>query len=146
MLRRMARRLIAFAAVGIAAALAHLSVAALLLHSLMKGPGTAPVLAANAAAFIVAFLVSYSGQRRWTFRSSAAHARLLPRYLLVAAAGLGVNEAVVATGMRAFGLPALLAIALAIVCVAWLTFQASQYWVFSQHEAAGTNPESLHVH
>jgi putative flippase GtrA len=142
----MARRLIAFAAVGIAAALAHLSVAALLLHSLMKGPGTAPVLAANAAAFIVAFLVSYSGQRRWTFRSSAAHARLLPRYLLVAAAGLGVNEAVVATGMRAFGLPALLAIALAIVCVAWLTFQASQYWVFSQHEAAGTNPESLHVH
>ena len=146
MLRRMARRLIAFAAVGIAAALAHLSVAALLLHSLMKGPGTAPVLAANAAAFIVAFLVSYSGQRRWTFRSSAAHARLLPRYLLVAAAGLGVNEAVVATGMRAFGLPALLAIALAIVCVAWLTFQASQYWVFAQHEAAGTNPESLHVH
>jgi putative flippase GtrA len=142
----MARRLIAFAAVGIAAALTHLSVAALLLHSLMKGPGTAPVLAANAAAFIVAFLVSYSGQRRWTFRSSAAHARLLPRYLLVAAAGLGVNEAVVATGMRAFGLPALLAIALAIVCVAWLTLQASQYWVFAQHEAAGTNRESLHVH
>ena len=146
MLRRMARRLIAFAAVGIAAALAHLSVAALLLHSLMKGPGTAPVLAANAAAFIVAFLVSYSGQRRWTFRSSAAHARLLPRYLLVAAAGLGVNEAIVATGMRALGLPALLVIALAIACVAWLTFQAAQYWVFAQHEAAGTNRESLHVH
>ena len=146
MLRRMARRLIAFAAVGIAAALVHLSVAAVLLHSLIKGPDAGPALVANAAAFIVAFLVSYSGQRRWTFRSSAAHARLLPRYLLVAAAGLGVNEAVVATGMRAFGLPALLAIALAIVCVAWLTFQASQYWVFSLHEAAGTNPESLHVH
>jgi putative flippase GtrA len=136
----------AFAAVGIAAALVHLSVAALLLPSLTKGPGTAPVLVANAAAFIVAFLVSYSGQRRWTFRSSAAHARLLPRYLLVAAAGLGVNEAVVATGMRAFGLSALLAIALAIVCVAWLTFQASQYWVFAQQEAAGTNRESLRVH
>jgi uncharacterized membrane protein YdbT with pleckstrin-like domain len=48
--------------------------------------------------------------------------------------------------MRAFGLSALLAIALAIVCVAWLTFQASQYWGFAQHEAAGTNRESLHVH
>src|SRR6202022_550644 len=115
-------------------------VATVLLHSLMKGRGVGPALVANAAAFTVAFLVSYSGQRRWTFRSSGGHARLLPRYLLVAAAGLGVNEAVVATGMRAFGLPALLAIALAIVCVAWLTFQASHYWVFAQHEAAaGTN-------
>jgi putative flippase GtrA len=142
----MARRLVAFTAVGIAAALVHLSVATVLLHSLMKGRGVGPALVANAAAFVVAFLVSYSGQRRWTFRSSAAHARLLPRYLLVAAGGLAVNEAVVATGMRAFGLPALLAIAGGIVGAAWLTFQTSQYWVFAQHEAAGTNRESLDVH
>jgi putative flippase GtrA len=133
----MVRSLVAFAAVGAVAALVHLGVATALLTLVLSGPGVTPALIANAAAFVVAFLVSYSGQRNLTFRSSRSHTQSLPRYFLVAVSGLGVNEVVVAIGIRALGMPAVAAIALGIVCAAALTFVASRIWVFQQHGPAG---------
>jgi len=133
----MVRRLATFGMVGIAAALTHFAVAASLLRFVPAGPGTGPVLLANACGFVVAFFVSYHGQRRWTFRSSRPHGQSLPRYLAVSVTGLAINEAVVALVLRQFAVLPVVALAAGIGVAAVWTFAVSRSWVFSTAESAG---------
>jgi putative flippase GtrA len=118
-----------FIAVGTAAAATHLGLVAAAVELLGMQP-----LAANAAGFCVAFLVSFAGHARFTFplapeRYSAARTR----FFAVALTGFLLNQTAYAVALHLFGpayyLPALGAVLLG---VAVATFLLSKLWAFAQ--------------
>lgn len=124
---RIGRQLGAFLATGSCAAATHWGCVLLL----VEGAGLAP-LRANVAGFALAFLVSYGGHRRWTFATTGlAHRVALPRFLLVAAAGLGLNQWLFALLLATTPLPYPLALLLVLAAVAGVTFLLSRHWAFA---------------
>ncbi|HEY9104738.1 GtrA family protein [Chitinimonas sp.] len=120
-----ARRLPRFIVVGSLAAAVHWGTANLLMLGQM-----APLLA-NVGGFGVAFVVSYLGQRHWTFTAGhLAHRHTLPRYFLLACSGFAGNEALFYLLLRYTPLPPAIALALVLGLVAVATFLLSRGWVF----------------
>src|SRR6516165_7119786 len=118
-----------FIAVGTAAALTHLGVAA----SAVELAGIPP-LAANVIGFCIAFLVSFTGHARWTFPlAPERYAAARTRFFAVALSGFVLNQAAYAEALHLFGpayyLPALAAV---IAGVAVSTFLLSKLWAFAQ--------------
>lgn len=124
------RQLLWFGLTGAAAATTHL----LLVLWLVEGAGLAP-LRANVAGFGLAFLVSYSGHRHFTFAGCGSpHHQALPRFLMVALAGLLLNQGLFAVLLSLTPLPYPLALVLVLAVVAALTFVLGRHWAFSQSQ------------
>lgn len=122
----MRRQLAAFLVTGAGAAATHWAGVLLL----VERAGMAP-LRANVAGFALAFLVSYGGHRRWTFAATGlAHRVALPRFLLVAMAGLALNQLLFALLLATTPLPYPLALLLVLAAVAALTFVLARHWAF----------------
>lgn len=119
-------QLVRFGAVGIAAMGVHWLVVALLVPL-----GPAPLLA-NVIGFAIAFSVSYTGHRNWTFASAEPHATTLRRFLAVALASFALNELIYLLLLRYTALDYRAALAIVLVAVAALTFVLSRYWAFRQ--------------
>jgi putative flippase GtrA len=121
------RQLLWFVLTGATAALTHLLVVVLL----VEGAALAP-LVANAGGFAVAFLVSYAGHRQFTFAAQdCPHRQGLPRFLLVACVSFLLNEGLFAL-LLAAGIAYPLALFLALLAVAALTFVLARYWAFTR--------------
>ena len=119
-------RLLRFGIVGGLAALVHLSVVMMLVEGVRLSP-----LRANVAGFALAFLVSYGGQRHFTFHDGGSpHRQALPRFLLVTIAGWLLNQGLFALLLACTPLPYALALGLVLALVASLTFLLGKYWVF----------------
>lgn len=119
-------RLLRFGLVGVLAAMVHLATVLLLVERVWLPP-----LRANGAGFGVAFLVSYGGQRYFTFHDGdSPHRQALPRYLLVATAGWALNQGLFALLLAFTPLPYPLALLLVLLLVAGLTFVLGRRWVF----------------
>lgn len=113
-----------FLAVGAGAALTHMAVFALLQHQLRAEW-------ANALGFCVAFVVSFFGHRRLSFRDTATSVRTsLRRFMVTALAGFACNEVVFTLLLRGLGWPGLLALFLALLVAAGQTFALSRFWAF----------------
>jgi putative flippase GtrA len=120
-----------FLIVGTAAAAVHWGVVVLL----VRHGGWRPLMA-NVVGWLVAFMVSFSGHHRLTFRdhggsigSSAA------RFFLVSAGGFTINEVAYALLMHWSGLRYDLLLAGVLVAVAGLTYLLSRHWVFLRSPA-----------
>lgn len=119
-------RLLRFGMVGTLAALVHLFMVMLLVEQARLSP-----LRANVAGFGVAFLVSYGGQRYFTFHDGdSPHRQALPRYLVVATVGWLLNQSLFALLLALTPLPYPLALGLVLALVAGLTFVLGRHWVF----------------
>ena len=114
-------RLLRFAAVGGAATLTHLGVAAALL--LTGAP--LPVLAVNLIAYLCAFGVSLAGHQRVTFRRRA---RLTP-FIAMSLGGYAANNLLLLASL-AFGAPPLAAVTFATLTTAAITYLVARQWVF----------------
>jgi putative flippase GtrA len=79
-----------FGAVGLAATVAHV----LTVLAVVKFAGV-PGLPANLGGFLVAVLVLYAGNHRWTFDCRGLHARYFPRFVAVAALTLALGQVIV---------------------------------------------------
>lgn len=112
-----------FGIVGVASTATYAVLALLLAHV------GVPVLAGNALAYVIAFGVSYTGHRIWTFQSSARHGAALPKFMATQALGLGLNTLIIATLMYA-GLSYAFAMPVAILAVPIVVFLISKFWVF----------------
>lgn len=121
-----------FVAVGCAAAATHWSMVVLL----VEHAGLPPPLA-NVIGWLVAFVVSFSGHYRLTFRQTKAP--LLPaarRFFLISAMGFAVNEAAYTWLLHATPLPYDLLLAIILVGMAIITFIASRLWAFRHKHVA----------
>lgn len=113
-----------FLAVGGTAALVHMGVFALVQDHML------PELA-NALGFVIAFGVSFAGHRLLSFKDAATSVRTsLGRFAVTALAGFASNELVFALLLRVGGLPALVALLIALVLAAGQTFLFSRFWAF----------------
>jgi putative flippase GtrA len=119
-------RVPSFVAVGCTAAAVHFTVVLLLVACAAVAP-----LAANVAGWLTAFVVSFLGQRRFTFRAHAAPAwPALWRYFLLSLGGFAVNEAGYAALLRWTHIPYDLLLAAVLLGVAFFTYVLSSRWAF----------------
>ena len=115
-----------FCVIGVASTVTHFLVAVIMVEF-----AGLPVLWANAVAFAIAFLVSYSGNHRWTFALDGGHGRFLPRFVATQLAGFGLNQAIVWLIAIRLGADYRLGLAAALVIVPVVTFLISRLWAFS---------------
>ena len=96
----------------------------------MSLAGVTPLLA-NLVGWLIAFLVSFSGHYRLTFRHQQA--RLVPaaaRFFMVSALGFCINEASYAWLLRTTTIRYDVLLLLILVAIAVLTFALSRLWAF----------------
>ncbi|WP_281969043.1 GtrA family protein [Roseovarius nanhaiticus] len=122
----MISQLIRFGLVGGAATLVHLLVGVTLIHA-----GWMPILA-NAAAFCIAFFVSFAGHFGYTFAASNASMRAaLIRFIAVALSGFAANEALLAGLLSRHLLSPSVTLVLTTGLVALATFALARKWAFA---------------
>ena len=118
-----------FVLVGASAALTHMVVFTLVL---LLVPTLWPEIA-NVAGFLVAFLVSFVGHRRLSFRDAGtSFMQSFVRFAATAVAGFMTNEAVFIVLLRVLELPTWMALISGIVMSAMQTFVLSRFWAFKR--------------
>jgi len=114
-----------FTLVGVAAACVHISIVWTLITQL--GIET---LLANLVAFLTAFIVSFTGQYLWTFRSKRNWQSALIRFFLISLLGFAVNNitliAVLDMGVMSDSHAAVLSACIIPV----VTYLAGRFWAF----------------
>jgi len=101
----------------------------LLLVALVDLFGSSAILA-SAISYAASTLLNYALNRRFTFSSQRAHGIALPRFLLVAATGLGLNTGIMWLLTAGVGLYYLLAQVFATGVVLVWNFVLNNYWTF----------------
>ncbi len=92
-------------------------------------------LAANVLGWLVAFVVSFAGHHRLTFRDRAApFSASVGRFFIVSAGGFSVNESAYALVLNRSELRYDLVLAVVLVAVAAITYLLSRHWVFLRSE------------
>lgn len=115
-----------FTLTGGAATLVHLAIAMLLIRL-----GTAPLIS-NAAAFTIAFLVSFWGHHRFTFAGHGTGTwRSLRRFVIVAGAGFIINELAFVLLLIFSAVSAEKSLFISTLTAAMCTFLLSRYWAFN---------------
>jgi putative flippase GtrA len=115
-----------FIAVGCTAAAVHFGVVLLLVSH-----GVAAPLLANVAGWSLAFIVSFLGQWRFTFRAQAAPmGQALQRFLVLSLGGFAANEAAYAALLRWTNVRYDVLLAFVLLGVAFATYVLSSRWAF----------------
>jgi putative flippase GtrA len=121
------KSLIRFGISGVLATLTHIAVFVML----VEWANTRPLIAA-VPAFLAAVGVSYGMNYRWTFAADGPHQVMLPRFVLVALAGLGLNLLITYLVVDVGGYWYGFALGAIVVIVPLGTFALSKWWVFSK--------------
>ncbi|MDB5947521.1 MAG: GtrA-like protein [Ramlibacter sp.] len=120
------RRIGWFAVVGTAAAAVHLAT----VIALVRWAAWSPV-AANVVGWLVAFVCSFAGHHRTTFRDADAPVtRAALRFFAVSALGFAVNQCAYVLLLRLPWLRYDVALALVLVGVAAMTYLLGRRWAF----------------
>jgi len=103
----------------------------LLLYLLVDAFGVRASVASGLS-YAVSTLYNYVASHYFTFRSQRGHATALPRFLLVAVVGLGLNTTIVWISSERYHLPHyLVAQLLATALTLCWNFFAARHWAFS---------------
>lgn len=119
------RQFASFTAVGVAGTVAHYCVLIALIYVLQLHP-----VPASAAGFAVGALVNYGLNYRLTFRSTKMHRESMPKFFIVAIAGLMLNTAIMAVMTTTLRLHYLVAQVFATGCVLIWNFTVNRRWTF----------------
>ncbi len=125
----MMKSLIRFAVSGGLATVTHVCVFVVLVEWF----GMRPVMAAGLA-FSIALIVSYGMNYHWTFSASGPHLRMLPRFMVVAFTGLGLNVSITYVVVDMAGYWYGYALLLVVTLVSLITFTLSKMWVFCEQK------------
>ena len=118
-------RFVRYAGAGAMGTAAHYAV----LVALVQGMG-AGVVAGSTVGAIAGAGINYALNHRFTFASQEAHRRALPRFALVAAAGILLNALVLALVLALAGPHYLVAQVVATLAVLVAGFCANRAWTF----------------
>ena len=122
------KRLLKFASVGIVATLVHYFTALAAAHLINIHPEIS-----NIIGFMIAFIVSFFGHWRWTFRDHRTRfCRALPAFALVAVSMFFFNATVfrLLLGYTHYRFELLLLFVQALVLL--ITYTATKYWAFAK--------------
>ncbi len=119
------RQILTFAVIGVVAT----AVQYLLLVTLVESFGINPVLG-SIIGFTVSALLSYRLNHFLTFGGTALHSTALPRFLIVAAIGLGLNTSVMVFFYTIIGVHYLISQVAATVIVFLWSFTGNRLWSF----------------
>lgn len=111
------------------------ALAYVLFRVFLHGFGDRPAAAgaAQAAAYAVGIGLSYTANRRWTFRSAdASHRRALPRFLAAQFGALALSTVLTQLGVSAVGLRPSVAWVLVTGFITVVNFLTQRYWVFAE--------------
>lgn len=114
-----------FAFVGVLATAIHYSILAFLVELFRV-----PVILSTTVGFIVAAIVNYACNRRFTFESNAKHVVALPKFMTVALLGAALNAGVIAWFEAHTSVHYLIAQACATITVMGWNFTANAIWTF----------------
>jgi len=89
-----------------------------------------PAVAASTAGAVAGAAVNYGLNHRWTFGSTRAHSRALPRFAAVALAGLAINAIVMSMMLRSASTHYLAAQIVATCAVFLAGFIVNRSWTF----------------
>jgi putative flippase GtrA len=118
-------RWLRFGIIGATATAVHIGVAV----AAVEGGGVHPQVG-NVLGFAVAFVVSYLGQRYFTFGSTQTHQVALLRFAVVAGTGALVNLLVAGVLLK-LGLYYVAAIFIGLLTAAVVTYQLNRQWTFT---------------
>lgn len=120
------RRFASFGLAGLIATLVHIAI----FSALIEWHGLSAV-AASVPAFLLAMLVSYSANRRWTFKAHPAQCLPLARYAVVSLLGLGLNMSITYFMVDVLSYGAGVALATIILLVPPVIFMLNKTWTFT---------------
>ncbi|MEX0345376.1 MAG: GtrA family protein [Rhizobiaceae bacterium] len=118
-------RLVRFLIVGVGAA-----VLLFVLAYLFVILGMAP-FSGSALAYAIAFVVAYTAQKSWTFKSRESHGTTLPRYFVLQAGCAVVSGVTAHTAVTHFGASPFVMSAVTTVVASAASFILSSLWVFA---------------
>lgn len=122
------RSFVRFLLVGGSATLLHYAIMAAMLQGFACPPGIS-----SAIGYCLSTLYNYWASARFTFAGKHDHSRSLPRFLITAATGLGINLLVL-TGLIHLGLPVVPAQLVATGAVLLWNYFINATWTFgSRH-------------
>ena len=90
-------------------------------------------LSANIIAFLIAFIVSYVGHSKFTFRNTAGRSGInpaLPKFFITATFSFFLNESMYYYLVKAQHLNYLIALAIVLASVSIVTFSICKLWAF----------------
>ena len=116
---------IRYTGAGAVGTAAHYAVLVALVQGLQAG-----VVAASTAGAVAGAGINYALNHRFTFASREAHRRALPRFAVVAAAGIVLNALVVAGLLALVGPHYLVAQVVATLAVFVAGYLANRAWTF----------------
>lgn len=102
----------------------------LILHLLVISIHLAPALA-SAIGYALSASLSYFANRRFVFCSNRRHMEALPRFMVVATAGLTINTLSIAFFLQYLPVHYLVAQVLATMVVFAWNFLANRFWTFA---------------
>ena len=134
--RRGLREFVKFAMVGASGVVVNLAVfnLTLLLGERLQGhPSLWAKYVANALGFLVSVLSNYALNRRWTFRSTGAVRRELPKFFTVSVLAYATNLVVFSICLRRLHVAPNVSQIVAIASVTPINFIANKLWSFRRH-------------
>lgn len=114
-----------FLLVGGLATVVHYALLVTLVQSDAFGP-----VPASGVGFVCSAVLNYWLSHRYTFKSTQGHAVAIPRFVVVATAGLLINQAVVSATIGWLELHYFMAQVIATACVMTWNFILSRVWTF----------------
>lgn len=124
-MRALLRQIVRFLMVGGLATVVHYAVLVLLVRAF----SVEPVLASGSG-FVISAALNYWLSHRYTFRSTRGHTTALPRFAMVATAGLAINQVVLGALVSLTAAHYLVAQVLATACVMAWNFVLGRMWTF----------------
>jgi putative flippase GtrA len=119
------RKILLFGAIGLAATGTHLGGALLARRLGALGP-----LQANTVGYACAFLVSYVGNARFTFRQALLHRGRFLRFAAGSGLAYGLSQLIVFTGVELLHQPFAQVILWVVVVVPLFSFAIANGWIF----------------
>jgi putative flippase GtrA len=96
--------------------------------------GHVPYLLSSILAYLLSILISYIGNKYWTFKTSATalHVEFI-KFFILNMIGLAINTALMAFLVEIFNVHPLVAQILAMAVVIFYNFFGSKHWVFREN-------------
>lgn len=114
-----------FGIIGVLATTTHIGIVWVLIAS----AGLHPLLA-NVLAFLVAFMVSFSGHYYWTFVSRVSRRQAIKRFFLISGSAFVVNNVVLVALLKDEQIAPLLATISAVFVIPVITYVLGRLWAF----------------